>query len=147
MEQENKYDIVFPAIGIDGWSFTFGIRDEQDLVLCTRRGVRKGFYKNMIVLDSRSQLFIVKSTSIIGYAPWRYWLSMFDIGVRVKLEMTEPETLSLDKFKEMIIDRMKNERDLWEPGGSLGTFINPIRKAMTAADITQYFYELYYRKY
>lgn len=147
MEQENKYDIVFPAIGIDGWSFTFSIRDEQDLVLCTRRGIRKGFYKNLIVLDSRSQLFIIKNISIIGYAPWRYWLSMFDIGVRVKLEMTEPEIISLDKFKEMIIDRMKNKRDLWESGDPLGIYINPIRKSATAADITQYFCELYYRKY
>lgn len=73
MEQKSNYDIAFPAIGIDGWSFTFGIRDEQDLIFCNRKGVRKGFYKNLIVIDSQCQLFIVKNISVIGYAPWRYW--------------------------------------------------------------------------
>lgn len=61
--------------------------------------------------------------------------------------MTDPETLSLDKFKETIINGMEKKRDLWEAGGPLNMFVNPIRKATSAADITQYFCELYYHKY
>lgn len=147
MKQENKYDIVFPAIGISQWSEVFGIRNERDIVLCTRRGVRKGYYKNLVILDSQCRSFTVRNATIIGYAPLRYSLSVFDIGVKVELEMTKPEILSLDKYKELILSEMKKQRDFWESGGSLEIFSNPIRKATTAGEITQNFCESFYKSY
>lgn len=146
MKQENKYDIGFPAIDI-AKKHVFGIRNEQDIVLCTRREMRKGYYRDLVILDSQCRKIMIKDAVKIGYGPLdRSWF-MYGLRIKVALELSEPQILSLSEFKEVILTGMKKEQDFWESGGPFHIFCNPICKATTAAAITRYFCELYYKSY
>lgn len=143
MEQENKNRIIYPAIGFDGWGSVFGIRDEYDLIYCTYRGLKKGFYHNLTIFDSDCKMIAIKDAKNIGLAPFSYWLNMLDIGIKVELNVDSVEALPLEDFKGALLHKLTRQRIL-SRAKDVRKCINNSNKACY---ITKYVCDIYYKQY
>ena len=133
MDEENPQPVRFPALGFKkGWLYAIGSMD--DISRSSRRGFRKGTYKNLLLVDFIGNTFHVTGARKIGT------LVRFDFGSllglvtgnptwQVELTFAFDGHATLDRVKALIVECFKEKKDYWEEMVRFEEFRDKILKA------------------
>ena len=130
----------------DGW--LAAIDSIDSLMRPSRLSVKKGFYKDLIVVDSTLRKFRVIRAEKVGIR--------FDVGFRTllrllggnpiwKMEITfdRPSSISLEEVKQLISDCFLKNEDYWDEMSQLEEFRDRIASADSVEEVFTSFREFH----
>jgi len=141
------HEIKYPAIAFARGGITHFARNEADLTICSRRGLKNGFYNGLNLIDSEGNSFDIQGAKKVGYngSLWGFSL-MFGQRIRVDLIFSgSTKYLSIEDFKEKILREFNKQKGFWNSGGNLEELkltikmINSYKEIITY--LTNYFYK------
>jgi hypothetical protein len=110
---------------------------------CTRLGYKKGYYNNLVIVDSDGRRFTVLGARVLRTIPptWSLGGTLNHLlGPRLEVEMNfapEPPTvLTLDEVKSMIFDCIERNSDFWdEMSDDFDEFRNRLARARSLQQV------------
>lgn len=147
MGQENKYGFAFPVVAIHKYGITCA-RSVKDITICTKKGLRNGFYKNLIIIDSNCCRFVIGNARKIAYAPFNFkWWIFLNFQIIVSLDVIKSEVTSFGTLKSEVLTSIKKHRQFFESGGNFREICEYISNATNIQQITTYLCDIYYKRY
>lgn len=130
-------NIKYPILVIDKSKNIYYARNEDEITICNSRYLEDGEYKGLEIIDLEGNLYIIdnafKIRNIGGIFGYNFFLQR---KIKVKLEIKlKPIKLSLENFKNKIIDTYFFHREFWDSGGDLQDIVNFINKGNSIKEI------------
>jgi len=110
---------------------------ESDLTSCNKLAIKKGFYKDQLLVDSSGiglEIANAKKLHGIGFL-WGY--NIF-LEQRVRVELIpdgDPFKLSLDEVRAKVLKVFRDNRSFWASGGNFEEIEQAILNAKTIPEI------------
>ena len=139
--------IKFPALLIDKKGFLFPINNNDDLHCWGLGYVDQKFLKGITVIDSNGYKYTIEGFNRVGLAPIRYWINFLDICIRVKFSSLEPETITIDEFKTIIINAINRQRALWSSGGDVKCIYKELEKQDSIGNLMKFVIDILTKNY
>ena len=122
----------FPAL-----SFSRGlvllIDSTDNITRCTKLGLKKGFYQDLVVVDSNSYRFQAVDAREVRRLRFKFslrgFLSFLDRNPDLEIEIffeSSPAKMSVEEVKKMIFNSFRREKHLWEEMSDFEEFQNQI---------------------
>ena len=116
----NCIDIQFPVITFSYPNVITFNTDMIHLTSCSKQALKNGYYKNLKIVDSNGNLFVVNNaTKIKNIGP--FWGYNIFLGQRIQVELefnNDIKILTLNELKRMVSGTFKKGRDFWDSGGN-----------------------------
>lgn len=107
-------DLVFPVISMSG-RLMVSARSVGELARGTRTGIKSGYFKKLIVIDSKGNRIRISGATPRGLGnPLLLlgWLIGFPLPLRLQVADLLP-SLDLDQFKEAVSNQIDRDRGFW----------------------------------
>ncbi len=112
---------------------------------CNGRGLKNHCFNGMSLVDSVGNWYTVRGVRVVRLSS-TWWKWPFDILMynsrpfKADLELSPPEFISLDAFKEKINTYIDLDRDTWEWGIGVAEIKEEVRKAETHREAIEVIY-------
>ena len=130
-------DLRFPVVSLSGRTMV-SARSERELARGTRTGVKTGYFKKVIVIDSRGNRLKFSGARPQGLANPLLLLAWF-MGFPLTLHLENAEVLppiELGEFKESICAQIDRDRGFWSSVGVGATGLKErVRTAVCFEDV------------
>jgi hypothetical protein len=116
------------------------VQDLTSLTTPTRRGLRRGWYKNLQIIDSLGRTYRVIDAVAEGTNPLQWIHGIWGGRIQVKLEFDEflePEEIDLEEMKKLVRENLVKHRERFESGRSLAEFRSQIRDCQTHREVIE----------
>ncbi len=116
---------------------------EDELTHCTKPALSRGYYQNLNIVDSTGSCFTVKDAIKTGTIGPLWGFDLFrGQHLRVKLEFKGKKSkLTLDDFKEKILNIFNTDEDFWDSGGNLDELKKKIETTSSSEEIIKFLNE------
>lgn len=144
VEQQFKYPIIVFSKG----SALYFARNKDDITTASATGFRKGFYENLLVVDSDGEQYKIKDATKIGTVRPFWGISLFrGQHIRVSLNLLDHRNSKIDlkKFKDSVIKRFYHDKYFWDADGELSKRIEFVQEAKTHKVIIEKLTENFYK--
>lgn len=136
---EDSTQIHFPALSYDQ-EWLGAIESLDGLSRPSRLAVKKGFYKQLVLVDSSLREFRIvsfKKIRTLFRFSFRGFLELIDRNPRWLVEITlgPPSGVSLDEVKRLISTSFAKRKDFWEEMADFEEFRGKIATASSMAEI------------
>lgn len=140
-------DISYPAVAFAKGGIVHFARNADDLVLCSKRGWKSGFYDSLNIVDSEGKGFNVQEARKVGNVGL-LWGFDFALGQRIKVELVHSEAsmVSIEELKEKLLKQLKKDRHFWNSGGNLEEITSTVRAAKSHNEVLKYLAEIFFKK-
>jgi hypothetical protein len=144
----NTIGSATPALHLPALGFSQGmvllIRSPSVMRECTRLGFKRGFYKDLAIVDSERKRFqVVGAHKIRTLARnLREILELLSGNPHWQVELVfspDSSTVALEKVKELIFDSFQREKDFWDEKTGFEDFRDRIKAANSMEQIIQTF--------
>jgi hypothetical protein len=138
--------VKFPAILIDKNNIIHFVRNNIELTTCSVKSWKKGYFNNLIIIDSMGFSNIVEKAVKVGYANAFFGLSLL-YGQRIKVKLifkNGDKTYDIDNFKTLIIKKIIKDKYFWNSGGNYDDIIKEINDKHNIKDIIVNLSNIYY---
>ena len=116
------------------------VQDMASLSTPTRRGIKRGWYKNLQIIDSVGRPYRVIGAVAEMTSPLQ-WIHGFVGGrIQVRLEFDEylkPNEINLEELKVIVLGNLITHRERFESGRALAEFRSQIRKCQTYREVIE----------
>ncbi|NQZ78475.1 MAG: hypothetical protein HRT61_20545 [Ekhidna sp.] len=148
MVRINSKILSYPVASIsNNWILSFH-RSDNDLLIGTKRMLKKEYFDRLKVIDSNGQLYIVEKTQKTGYSGKFWGFDIFlDQKFKIDLFAEEPSNVSFEGLKELILKVYEKREDFWDSDGELGSRKSFMENAKSCKEIISKFTEEYYKQY
>jgi hypothetical protein len=142
-------NIKFPAITFAKKNVVAFARDLDDLTICSRRALRRGYYNGLSIIDSSGAHYRVISAREVDTIGFFFGFSlMFGQRLRVDIEIEEPcSSISIDELKKTLIKAINEDRYSWNSGGDLGRILQKIKESSNHSEIIGILTEKHFHYY
>lgn len=122
------------------------INSLDEIKTCTKLGFKKGFYKNLVLVDSDGNKFRVvdarKLRTLRFRLRFRDFLELLGANPRWEVELTfapRSAQISLNDIKELVFKSFAKEKDYWTEMSDFEEFRDRISSASSLAEIFHLF--------
>ena len=132
-------EVKYPAILFDSPTIFEVVEREEQLTICSKTALRRGYYKKLRIFDSSGRSYLINSAKKIGTLG-RFWGYNFFLNqtVRVELEFSKKvEETFLEDLKEKILNAFDKGRNFWGSRGDLPELKKLVREAKTHFELIQ----------
>lgn len=140
-------EIKYPVIAFAKGGVIHFARNEDDLIICSTRGLKTGFYNGLNIIDSEGNSFVVQEAKKVGYAGFLWGFSLI-FGQRIRVELIFRDAkkyYSMEDFKEKILKQLNKNKHFWNSGGNFEELAEMIKSGNsfkeTITYLTNYFYK------
>ncbi|MEE8284297.1 MAG: hypothetical protein V3R63_04845 [Alphaproteobacteria bacterium] len=112
---------------------------------CNGRGLKNHCFNGMSLVDSVGNWYTVRGVRAVRLAsPWWKWpgeILMYNSRLfKADLELSPPESISLEDFKNKILTYIDLERGMWESGIGVEEIKAEVRNAKTPREAIEVIY-------
>ena len=121
-------------------------RDEKDILICTKTALKRGFYREMIIIDSKGFQYNIKDAKKTkGYGTFFGYNIFLNQRIEIELIFDNKEfiKINLEQLKEKVVNNFQ-KAGLWDSGDNLRDVIKKIREMCSIKDLIVYLSLLYY---
>lgn len=132
--------LAFPIIAVSEHGGIDLHYTPEELTQSYAKRVRRGWYRNMVLLGSNGMKCAVTSVVVLGgLGPWFGFSLLYSRRVRVRLELEPPIMASLEDSKSLLLEAVRKEPHLWNSSVdvSLRTWKRRIQEAPSFAALVQ----------
>lgn len=108
----------------------------DSLVVCASRVLRRGYFNDYYLVDSKLKLFRALAVRKVRYRPpfWG-WRLMHSRQVEVAVSFEEPIQLSLPDVISRVLSALQQEPDRWSAGWDLDELRREVRAVHSVGDV------------
>jgi hypothetical protein len=144
----NAHEIKYPIVAFAKGGVIHFAKNEADLTICSKRGLKNGFYNGLNIIDSEGNCFDIQGARKVGYAGFLWGFSL-KYGQRMQVElifMGSNKDLSIENFKERILKQLKKDKHFWNSGGNFNELVVMINSEKSFKRIITYLTNYCYKK-
>jgi hypothetical protein len=141
-------ELKYPIIAFAKKNIIHFARNNDDLTICSRRGLKNGFYDGLVIVDSDGNKFEIDKAQKIGTSGFFFGINLI-YGQKLKLKLifsNKVEKMSIEEFKESINRVFRNNEYFWNSDGELNYKKSYIKDSNSFSEIIEYFTSNFYKK-
>jgi hypothetical protein len=141
-------ELKYPIIAFAKKNIIHFARNNDDLTICSRRGLKNGFYDGLVIVDSDGNKFEIDKAQKIGTSGFFFGINLI-YGQKLKLKLifsNKVEKMSSEEFKESINRVFRNNEYFWNSDGELNYKKSYIKDSNSFSEIIEYFTSNFYKK-
>lgn len=129
--------LKFPVVSLQSPGMVEVFRNKDELGICSRTALKKGYFKGLLLIDSNGMQFKVISANKIGYIGPFFGFNIFlNQKLKVELKFSDKiDKISLDEFRKRVVKTFNQDRFFWESGGDFNELISLVNKTPTISEI------------
>lgn len=131
-------DLTYPVLGVFAGGGLKIASTTVYLTTYTARGLRRGHFNNLRLVDSRSKWFRVRSASKLhGLGRWGGYNIFFNQWIRVTLDIEdEHREASLDEVRTIVLADV-DAWDGWKSRGDFDVLLKRVKGARSVPDLLE----------
>ncbi len=135
----------FPLIAFSS-SVVHVARNARDLLICSKKALKDGFYKDLKIVDSCSMIYYIENASKLKPHGFFYGYNIFlNQKIEVELIIKFYEYIGLSDFKELVL--LKLRENFVEIGGNYNHIANAIKSCTSIKAVIKHLTEWFYSEY
>jgi hypothetical protein len=141
-------ELNYPVVSFGKGNVMHFARNQEELTTCNSRGLKNGFYNNLVVFDSMGNKIIVKGAEKIKGIGALWGFNIFlNQKILVKLKFSDEAIgISLEDTKEKIFKALKHDGHFWNSDGSLKRVQSLVHNAKSHKELIETLAEEFYSR-
>lgn len=142
-------ELKYPIIAFGKRNVIHLARNSDDLTICSRRGLKNGFYNGLLIIDIDGNNYEIENAQKIGTVGLLFGFNiLYGQKLKIKLNFSSKSgKITIEEFKENILKVYKNDAYFWNSGGNLSTMKSFILNAVSFKEIIEYLTSEFYKKH